>query len=913
LRLRRISALLRRINAARTVATLGCVAAMVTVSAGSASAAAPSVSPYGEVARFGGLDKGASYSTAGSAPTTGLTGVGQPAQFVYPVGMAVDTEDPNAPDKYAIYVLENLNPQALDAGNSNAPTSLSLEYRIQKISDSGTVLASKSFTLTSSASEPGLHAVSLAVDGPADRVYALIEDVPSVSENSEGFGAAVGIDAWTTGREAGKQALEPAVKLTTGIADDLPEDPSTHAGELAGPSHDPLQGLGGNEFVGDIDGASLAVYGHGAGSDLVLGGNQYVSASTSQPAIELVKTGGAQAGQVDGSPWTDAAATETSDAKSAGQSSAYLYSLSANEGESLNVSLGGQTQAEFADFEPNMATVDGGALGSTTALFPSGIVGENFAQPEPFTNGLFNADAAVTMSFSQDIHSNEPETFMPWGATRAAGALAPSVMQLDAGAGFPAGLYAGVVADQPGTDRQNPTPRTPHTWTEVNASQERGGTLLRQITSPASLGVRVFDTAGESLAMIGDATPGGVCNLQSSPPGAGPFAFSDPQSPSFVALAPGREGVVFVLVQPDLLNVEGASGEGIAPEHAVGAGEGDQIVEFAPAGGAGAGANASNYHECPQPEGSFSIANETLQEPPSTGSGEVSVQAGTTLKFNAEEVKGPKGEYVSGVNLRGGSAWAYDWNLDGGTSKGAGPLFEFPWTVRNTFTETPEENQSYLWPLPTVEAEFKTPGVYTETLKLVNDFGTLTAARTLRVIEPGKITEPKISASSGPTEGQPVLLNASAKLPADDKVKDYHWEFGDGQGEDTGEHAAVEHTYASAGSYIVKLTISDTLGQEAHVEETVVVVAKKETTTTTTSSTSTGTSKSVTTTTTTTTKTTTTQTKSKPLTRAQKLTAALKACKKIKAHKKRVHCEKQALKKYGTKRKTKAKRGARRK
>jgi hypothetical protein len=39
----------------------------------------------------------------------------------------------------------------------------------------------------------------------------------------------------------------------------------------------------------------------------------------------------------------------------------------------------------------------------------------------------------------------------------------------------------------------------------------------------------------------------------------------------------------------------------------------------------------------------------------------------------------------------------------------------------------------------------------------------------------------------------------------------------------------------------------------------------------------------------------------KPLTRAQKLTAALKTCRKDKARKKRVACEKQARKKYGAK------------
>jgi hypothetical protein len=899
-----------------TVIICFCVAVAWLAVVASASAVSVSLPPYGEVARFGGFDSGATYSTTGSSATSGLSGVGQTAQLVYPVSMAVDAEDPNAPDKYAIYVLENVNPQALDGGkDAAAPTNLSLEYRIQKIGDEGKVLAQTlPFTLKSSATEPGLHAASLAVNGQADRVYVMLMDVPAVAENSGQHGAVVAIDAWTTGREG--NALTPAVGIKSGIDDELKADSRTGGGELIGPAA--LQSVGGHEFTGDIDGASIAVYGHGATADLALGGNRYSSATTTSPTIDLIKTAGAQKGQIDGSPWSNVAGTENSLAKNAEHASQFLYSLSANEDESLNVSLGGAEHYYYVNLEPNMATVGGGGLSSTTALLPSPEVAENLVQPEPHTNGLFNVDASMTMSFSQDIDLNGAGKFMPSGGTVSAGTLAPSVVQLDGGLSFPHALYAGVVAHEPGEpiDKQNPhpsgaNPETSPTWKTVQA--EVNGANERKILSPASLGVHVFNVAGESLAMIGNETAGGPCNLQSSPDPGG-FGFggnAGTGSPSFVAVAPGREGVLFVLVQPDLINVE-AAGELVAPDHAVGAGEGDQIVEFAPgAMSAGAGANASKWRECPQPEGNFSVTNETLKEPANMGSGEVDVRAGTKLKFNAEEATGAKGEYLGGVKLRGGSPWAYDWKLEGGQNNGVGPLFEFPWTVQNTFTEVPENKKAYVWPNPFVEAEFKTPGVYTETLNLVNDFGTLTTQRTVRVLPPTPPTEPKISPSASPTEGVPVLLKASATLPADDKVKDYHWEFGDGRGEDTGEHAEVEHTYEKAGSYTVKLTVTDVLGQKAEVEEAVAVAkaAVKEP------------EKTKTTTTTTSTTTSTTSTKTvvgkKTPTKAQKLAAALKVCKKVKSKKKRTHCEAQARAKYGSQpgksKKKKSKKGGKKK
>src|ERR1700679_613525 len=148
--------------------------------------------------------------------------------------------------------------------------------------------------------------------------------------------------------------------------------------------------------------------------------------------------------------------------------------------------------------------------------------------------------------------------------------------------------------------------------------------------------------------MIGNVTEGGSCNLQGSPIGA-VFTYTYKQS-SFVALATGRDGVIFALVQPDLLGTTESASSEVNPNTPVGGSEGDQIVEVAPGeASAGAGDNASKWEECPQPERSFSITNTETGKEVEPVAGEIAVPVGTTLKFNAEEVRGTKGEFLSGV------------------------------------------------------------------------------------------------------------------------------------------------------------------------------------------------------------------------------------------------------------------------
>ena len=63
-------------------------------------------------------------------------------------------------------------------------------------------------------------------------------------------------------------------------------------------------------------------------------------------------------------------------------------------------------------------------------------------------------------------------------------------------------------------------------------------------------------------------------------------------------------------------------------------------------------------------------------------------------------------------------------------------------------------------------------------------------------------------------------FNASASSDSDGSITAYNWTFGDGA---TGTGVAPQHTYASAGSYTVRLTVTDNRGDTGSVTHTVSV------------------------------------------------------------------------------------------
>lgn len=106
---------------------------------------------------------------------------------------------------------------------------------------------------------------------------------------------------------------------------------------------------------------------------------------------------------------------------------------------------------------------------------------------------------------------------------------------------------------------------------------------------------------------------------------------------------------------------------------------------------------------------------------------------------------------------------------------------------------------------------------------------------------------------STPRAGTELTFDASgsvvATVPEGNVAVGWSWSFGDGE---TAKGETVTHTYDKAGSYTIKLTVTDSAGREASIEEPLVVKEALVTTTTDTTDTTDSTDSSTTTTTTTT-------------------------------------------------------------
>jgi PKD repeat protein len=97
------------------------------------------------------------------------------------------------------------------------------------------------------------------------------------------------------------------------------------------------------------------------------------------------------------------------------------------------------------------------------------------------------------------------------------------------------------------------------------------------------------------------------------------------------------------------------------------------------------------------------------------------------------------------------------------------------------------------------------------------------AALALSGCLPVPIFEVTPSAANAGTE---LSFDASgsvvSNMPEDNIAVGWSWDFGDGE---TAKGETVTHTYAKAGTYTVKLTVTDSAGRSATVEEPLVVKA----------------------------------------------------------------------------------------
>jgi len=131
---------------------------------------------------------------------------------------------------------------------------------------------------------------------------------------------------------------------------------------------------------------------------------------------------------------------------------------------------------------------------------------------------------------------------------------------------------------------------------------------------------------------------------------------------------------------------------------------------------------------------------------------------------------------------------------------------------------------------PVTKHLYRTPGVYTVRLKVVDDKGTFASTQaTMTVTGLAEVpnTPPVASIYVTTSSGDAplaVLLDGTASTDSDGSISLYSWDFGDGT---SGTGAFVNHTYTSSGNFTARLTVTDDEGKTGTADTLITVTVPK--------------------------------------------------------------------------------------
>jgi PKD repeat protein len=210
---------------------------------------------------------------------------------------------------------------------------------------------------------------------------------------------------------------------------------------------------------------------------------------------------------------------------------------------------------------------------------------------------------------------------------------------------------------------------------------------------------------------------------------------------------------------------DGATGTGVSPSHTY-ATAGTYLLKLTVTDNGGATGDDSTLVTV--------TGSATNQSPVANAGGNRTGQVGVAVAFDGSASHDPDGTIA-----------AYDWDFGDGATHGSGA----------TTTHTYAAAGSYL-------------------LKLtVTDNGGATAADVALVTISAPGNQAPVAHAGGNRTGQvgaAVAFDGSSSTDADGTIAAYDWDFGDGAAH--GTSATLTHTYAAAGTYLVRLTVTDNLG-----------------------------------------------------------------------------------------------------
>ncbi|MGY1885444.1 PKD domain-containing protein [Blastococcus sp. SYSU DS0753] len=122
----------------------------------------------------------------------------------------------------------------------------------------------------------------------------------------------------------------------------------------------------------------------------------------------------------------------------------------------------------------------------------------------------------------------------------------------------------------------------------------------------------------------------------------------------------------------------------------------------------------------------------------------------------------------------------------------------------------------------TASRRYAAPGTYTVTLRVTDDKGAVGSTTRQVTVTAPPANQPPAAAFTATTAGLTAWLDASSSVDHDGTVTSYAWDFGDGS---TGSGATASHDYATAGTYQVRLTVTDDDGATHGVTRPVTVAA----------------------------------------------------------------------------------------
>lgn len=178
-------------------------------------------------------------------------------------------------------------------------------------------------------------------------------------------------------------------------------------------------------------------------------------------------------------------------------------------------------------------------------------------------------------------------------------------------------------------------------------------------------------------------------------------------------------------------------------------------------------------------------------------SGSAPANVAPTAAFTADSTNLQASFDASGSVDPDGSIASYTWDFGDGTPAGS--------AVRTTHA-------------------YAGAGSYTVRLTVTDNAGaSATTQRVLTVTGPPPPNQPPTASFTQQVTDRRISVDASGSADPDGSISSYAWDFGDGTPPESGVRTA--HTYAAAGSYTVRLTVTDDDGATATTSRQVAVAA----------------------------------------------------------------------------------------